>query len=229
MFVCCVVAFTAQRSEEECSKSTTTRSQGVGPASSLERSGSEAAGARGEEPRQRRCRVAVAHREVGEGDRLRQLAIGVRFTRVGFSWRERGNGWQVRRKVSPSALVEYTFIHPLTLSSKKGIFSYTPEPQIAFCIHFFPCLNPIFKNGSFLSAVALCVCDTLRFESPPLPGKKIDFGTDSLLFPLRTATIDLPECQERRGAKTIKSVFFEKASPAECRRRLHMNTAYAHL
>ena len=36
--------------------------------------------------------------------------------------------------------------------------------------HFFPCLNPIFNNGSFLSVVAL-VCDTFRFESAS-PWKK---------------------------------------------------------
>ena len=33
-----------------------------------------------------------------------------------------------------------------------GIFSYTPEPHIAFC-PIFPCLNPMFKNGPFLSVV----------------------------------------------------------------------------
>ena len=48
------------------------------------------------------------------------------------------------------------------------------------------------------------VCDTFRFESPPLRGKKIEFGTDSLLLP-----------QERRGAKTTQSVFFEKATPSQ--------------
>ena len=42
------------------------------------------------------------------------------------------------------------------LSVPPGIFSYTPEPHIAFCpTHFFPCLNTLFKNGSFLSVVAL--------------------------------------------------------------------------
>ena len=50
-----------------------------------------------------------------------------------------------------------------------GIFSYTPEPHIAFCpifVHpFFPCLNPIFKNGSFLSVVAL-VSLTLSDSNP---------------------------------------------------------------
>ena len=57
--------------------------------------------------------------------------------------------------------------------------------------------------------------------------KKIDFGTKSLLLSLRTTTIDLPECQERRWAKTTLSVFFEKASLAEGWRRLHKNTALA--
>ena len=39
------------------------------------------------------------------------------------------------------------------LSTSWGIFSCTPEPHIAFCPIFvhalFPCLNPMFKNGSF--------------------------------------------------------------------------------
>ena len=67
--------------------------------------------------------------------------------------------------------------------------------------HCFPCLNPIFKNGSFLSVVAL-VSVTLKVSNPfPLTGRKIDFGTVSLLLP--PADYDNPECQERRGAKTI--------------------------
>ena len=80
-------------------------------------------------------------------------------------------------------------------------FVIHPNPILHFApflsTHFFPCLNPIFKNGSFLSVVAL-VSVIFRFESPLLRGKKIL---------ARTATIELPECQERRGAKTIKSVF----------------------
>ena len=38
--------------------------------------------------------------------------------------------------------------------------------------HFFPWLNPMFKNGSFLSVVA----HTFRFESSPSPWKKDRFG-----------------------------------------------------
>ena len=67
------VAFTAQRHEEECSKSATNRlsAKEFGPATSLERSGSEAAaGARGEKSRRRRCRVAGAYQEV-------EKAVGV--------------------------------------------------------------------------------------------------------------------------------------------------------
>ena len=41
--------------------------------------------------------------------------------------------------------------------------------------HFFPCLNPIFKNVSFCPSSPR-VCDTFRFESPPLHGKMIEFG-----------------------------------------------------
>ena len=88
--------------------------------------------------------------------------------------------------------------------------------------------NPIFKNGSFLSVVAL-VSVTLLVSNPSSPEKRSILAPTPSSFSPRTATIELPECQERRGAKTIQSVFFEKASPAEGRRRLHKNTAYAHL
>ena len=42
----------------------------------------------------------------------------------------------------------------------RGVFSVIrPNPMLHFApflsTHFFPCLNPIFKNGSFLSVVAL--------------------------------------------------------------------------
>ena len=45
-------------------------------------------------------------------------------------------------------------------TSRSGIFifSYKPEPNIAFCpifVHPLSCLNPTFKNGSFLSVVVL--------------------------------------------------------------------------
>ena len=96
---------------------------------------------------------------------------------------------------------------PRVSKEERVFFVARPNPMLHFApflsTHFFPCLNPMFKNGSFLS-----VCDTLKFESPPLRGKKIEFGTDSSSSLARIATIELPECQERRGAKTMQSVFF---------------------
>ena len=78
-----------------------------------------------------------------------------------------------------------------------------------------------------------------RGSSSPCVWKKDRFGHG---LPPPRMTMDLTECQERRGAKTTKSVFFflrkrrrkrrpteREASPAESRRRLHQNTAYAHL
>ena len=82
-----------------------------------------------------------------------------------------------------------------------------PNPILHFApflpTDFFPCLNPIFKNGSFLSVVALVSVTLLDSNPSPLP---------------RTTT-ELPERQQRRGAETI----------SEGRRRLHKNTAHAHI
>ena len=90
---------------------------------------------------------------------------------------------------------------------KRGIFSYTPEPHIAFCpilsTHFFPCLNPIFKNGSFLSVVALVSVTLLDSKLRPSADKRSNLTPTPSSSLARTATIELPECQERRGAKTI--------------------------
>ena len=77
------------------------------------------------------------------------------------------------------------------------VFSVTrPNPILHFApflsTHFFPCLNPKFKNGSFLS-VALVFA---------LLGKKIDLAPTPSSSLAQTTTIELPECQERRGAKT---------------------------
>ena len=114
-----------------------------------------------------------------------------------------------------------------------GIFSYTREPQIAFCPIFvhplFPVFEPHIQNGSFLSVVALVSVTLLDSNPRPSAEKRSNLAPTPFSSLARTATIELPECQERRGAKTIQSVFFEKASPAEGRRRLHKNTAYAHL
>ena len=75
--------------------------------------------------------------------------------------------------------------------------------------------------GRFCPSSPLCLRH-FQIRIPAPTKQKIDFGTDSLLLPPRTATIDLPECQERRGANK-KNRVFEKASPAEGWRRLHKN------
>ena len=70
---------------------------------------------------------------------------------------------------------------------QRGIFSYTPEPHIAFCpiiVHpLFPVFEPHIQKWVIFIRHRPCVCDTFIFESPPLRGKKIEFGTDSLLLP----------------------------------------------
>ena len=70
--------------------------------------------------------------------------------------------------------------------STKGFFYYTPEAHVAFCpilsTHFFPCLNPTFKNGSFFVRRRPCVCDIFRFESPP-PAEKRSNLAQKLNFP----------------------------------------------
>ena len=63
----------------------------------------------------------------------------------------------------------------------RGIFSYTPEPHIAFCPIFVHPLFPVFEPRIQKWVIFVrrpCVCDTFRFEIPPLRGKKIEFGTD---------------------------------------------------
>ena len=66
------------------------------------------------------------------------------------------------------------------LCAWRVFFVIRPNPILHFApflsTHFSPCLNIIFKIGSFLSVVAL-VSVTL------FTGKKIDFCTDSLLLP----------------------------------------------
>ena len=88
-------------------------------------------------------------------------------------------------------------------------FVIRPNPMLHFApflsTHFFPCLNPIFKNGSFLSVVALVSVTLLNLNPRASPEKRSILAPPPL--PPRTATIDLPKCQERRGAKTKWSVF----------------------
>ena len=113
----------------------------------------------------------------------------------------------------------------------RGIFSCTPEPHIAFCPIFVHPLFPVFephiqKWVIFVRRRPLTLLDS---NPSPSPEKRSILAPTPSSSLAQTARIDLPECQERRGAKTIWSVFFEMASPAESRRRLHNNTAYAHL
>ena len=113
----------------------------------------------------------------------------------------------------------------------RFFFSFTPEPHIAFCPIFvhplFPVFDPIFKNGTFLSVVALVSVTLVDSNPRPSSEKRSNLAPTPSSSLAQATTTELPECQERHGANTIQSVIFEKASPAEGRRRLHKNTAYA--
>ena len=120
----------------------------------------------------------------------------------------------------------------------KGIFSCTPEPHVAFCpilsTHFFPFLNPTFKNGSFLSVVALCdlpkcqtimkvrvcvkaspteswrVMDTQRSESPPpSPEKRSILAPTPSPPPRGLRPLTLPNVKNDAGQKQYSPCFCE--------------------
>ena len=97
------------------------------------------------------------------------------------------------------------------VATPSGIFSYTPEPHIAFCPIFvhqlFPAFEPLFQKWIIFVRVTL-----LDSNLRPSAEKRSNLAPTPSSSLARTTTIELPECQERRGAKTIKSVFFEKAS-----------------
>ena len=82
-----------------------------------------------------------------------------------------------------------------------------PNPIMHFAeflsTHFFPCWNPIFKNGSFLSVVALVSVTLLDSNPRPSSEKRSNLAPTPSSSLAQTTTIELPECQERRGAKTI--------------------------
>ena len=87
-------------------------------------------------------------------------------------------------------------------------------------------LNPIIKNGSFLSVVAL-VSVTLTDSNPHPSAEKTSIlaPTPSSSSLARTSTIDLPECQEQRGTKQCSPCFLRrrrwpKAGDAFTRTRL---------
>ena len=88
-----------------------------------------------------------------------------------------------------------------------GVFLVVrPNPMLHFApffsTHFFLCLNLPFKNGSFLSVIAL-VSVTLLVSNPSLlTGKKIDFGTDSLLqSPRGPQQLNFPNVKNDTGQK----------------------------
>ena len=73
------------------------------------------------------------------------------------------------------------------------------------------------------------VSDTLRSESPPSsPEKRSILAPTPSSPPRELRQMTFPNVKNDAGQKQKVSVFV-KASPAEGRRRLHKNTAYAHL
>ena len=78
---------------------------------------------------------------------------------------------RTKRKSSSPCHCLHLRISAFTPNFIRVFFSYTHEPHIAFCLHFwsthsFPCLSPIFKNGSFCPSSPLCLKTSL------LPGQK---------------------------------------------------------
>ena len=100
----------------------------------------------------------------------------------------------------------------------RGVFLVArPNPMLHFApilsTNFFPCLNSIFKNGSFLSVVAL-VSVTLLGSNPPFSGKKDRFWHRlPPPFPRGLRQSNFPNVENDAGQKHIVRVF-EKASPA---------------
>ena len=96
-----------------------------------------------------------------------------------------------------------------TVCCPSGIFSYTPEPHVAFCPIFvhplFPLFEPHIQKWVIFVRRRPCVCDTFRFESPP--SKRSILAPTFSSFPPRTTT--------HAGQKQLQSVIFEKVSPAE--------------
>ena len=93
--------------------------------------------------------------------------------------------------------------------------------------HFFPCLNPTFKNGSFLSVVAL-VSVTLLDSNPPPHRKKDRFWhrlPPLLSSPRGPRQLTFPNVKNDAGQTQKKSVFLgrrrrPKAGDAFTRTRL---------
>ena len=96
-------------------------------------------------------------------------------------------------------------------SVSRCIFSYTPEPQLHHApflsTHFFPCSFPTFKNGSFLSVVAL-MSVTLLDSNPRSAEKRSILGTDSLLLlPRGQRQLTFPNVKNDAGQKQHSPCF----------------------
>ena len=111
-------------------------------------------------------------------------------------------------------------------SVSRGIFSYTPEPQIASCSHFCPptfsrVCSPHSKMGHFCPSSPLCLWHFQMRLSAPLKKRSILAPTPS--SPSSADNDNWPSRMSRtmRGKNNMVRVF-EKASHAK-------NTAYAHL
>ena len=136
-------------------------------------------------------------------------------------------------------------------SSSSGVFLIArPNPVMNFApflsTHFFPCVNHVQKWVIFVrrrlgpsemsdNYYSPCSCESvacrwtlLDLSLLPSPEKRLILAPTPPSPPW-TLTIDLLECQQLRHTKTTQFVFLLKASPAECWRRLHKNTAHAQL
>ena len=87
-------------------------------------------------------------------------------------------------------ICEHTFDNSLILLLSMmvihvwGIFSFLHIACCSIFVHpLFPVIEPHVQKWVIFVRHRPCVCDTFRFQSPPLPEKKIDLGTDSLLLP----------------------------------------------
>ena len=87
----------------------------------------------------------------------------------------------------------------------RGIFSCTPEPHIGFCpvlVHpLFPVFEPHIQKWVIFVRRRPCVCDTFRFESPPLRGKNRNWHPPP---PHRLRQLNFPNVQNDAGQKQYR-------------------------
>ena len=99
--------------------------------------------------------------------------------------------------------------HKVFPQQEQGIFSYTPEPHIAFCPIFVHPLSPVFEPHIQKWVIFVrrrpCVCDTFRFKSPPLRRKKIEFG--------KPRQLNFPNVKNDAGQKQYSPC--EMATPSQ--------------